>query len=81
MQPSYNPLAPKRPANLSVNGDLLSKARELDINLSATLELALASALREKQRAQWLAENKAAISAYNDHVEKHGVFSDGLRNF
>ena len=81
MQLAYNLHAPKRPANLSVNGDLLSKAKALDINLSATLELALVAALREKQRAQWLAENKTAIDAYNDHVEKHGVFSDGLRSF
>lgn len=81
MQITYDTRAPKRPANLSVNGDLLNKARELDINLSATFELALAAALREKQRTQWLAENKTAIEAYNDHVEKHGVFSDGLRSF
>jgi len=81
MQPVYNPHAPKRPANLSVNADLLSKARELDINLSATLEQALAAALRDNQRARWLADNKSAIDAYNDHIEKHGVFSDGLRSF
>ncbi|MFZ5724232.1 MAG: type II toxin-antitoxin system CcdA family antitoxin, partial [Pseudomonadota bacterium] len=35
MLPAYNPHAPKRAANLSVNGDLLSKAKDLDINLSA----------------------------------------------
>lgn len=81
MQITYDTRAPTRPANLSVNGDLLNKARELDINLSATFELALAAALREKQRTQWLAENRTAIEAYNDHVEKHGVFSDGLRSF
>lgn len=81
MEPVYNPQSPKRPANLSVNSDLLSKAKELDINLSATLEQALAHAVRDKQRAQWLAENKAAMDAYNDHVEKHGVFSNGLRSF
>jgi antitoxin CcdA len=81
MRPAYNPPAPKKSANVSVNGDLLSKAKELNINLSAALELALAAALRERQRAQWLAENKTAIDAYNDHVEKHGVFSDGLRSF
>ena len=81
MQITYDTRAPKRPANLSVNGDLLNKARELDINLSATFELALAAALREKQRTQWLAENRTAIEGYNDHVEKHGVFSDGLRSF
>jgi antitoxin CcdA len=81
MQPAYNPQAPKKAANLSINADLLSKARELDINLSATLELALAAALKHKQREQWLAENKAAIEAYNEHVEKHAVFSEGLRTF
>ena len=81
MQLAYNPQAPKRPANLSINGDLLSKAKELDINLPATLEMALTAALREKQRAQWLVENKTAIDAYNDHLENHGVFSDGLRSF
>lgn len=81
MQPAYDPQAPKRPANLSINSDLLNKARELEINLSATLEQALAAALRERQQATWLAENKAAMAAYNDHVGKHGVFSDGLRSF
>ncbi|MCL4779773.1 MAG: type II toxin-antitoxin system CcdA family antitoxin [Gammaproteobacteria bacterium] len=81
MQPVYNPQAPKRPANLSINSDLLNKAKELEINLSATLEQALGAALRERQQAAWLAENKAAMAAYNDHVEKHGVFSDELRSF
>lgn len=81
MQPVYNPQAPKKAANLSINADLLSKAREMDINLSATLEQALAETLKQRQRAQWLAENKDAIEAYNDHVEKNGVFSDGLRSF
>jgi len=77
----YNPNAPKRSANLSVNSDLLDKAKESGINLSATLEQALAEALKNKQREQWLTENRAAINAYNDHVEIHGVFSDDLRSF
>lgn len=81
MLATYNPRAPKRAANLSVNGDLLKKAKELDINLSATLEQALAEALKQKQREQWLAENRKAIGAYNEHVEAHGVFSDELRSF
>lgn len=78
---AYNPEAPKRAANLSVNEDLLSKAKDLDINLSATLEQALAEALKKKQRERWLAENRKAIYAYNEHVNAHGVFSDDLRSF
>ena len=81
MQPTYDTDAAKRPANLSVNGDLLNKAREMNINLSATLERALAATLREKQKAEWLTENKTAIEAYNQHVEQQSVFSDGLRSF
>lgn len=81
MQSTHNAYAPKKATNLSINEDLLAKAREMNINLSATLEQALGEALRQRQREQWLAENKEAISAYNAHVEKHGVFSDGLRSF
>ena len=77
----FNPLAPKRATNLSINADLLSKARELEINLSATLERALADELRVKRREQWLADNREAIDAYNEHVDKHSVFSDGSRSF
>lgn len=81
MNPPFNARAPKKAANLSINADLLSKARAMGINLSATLEQALIETLKQRQRAQWLAENKGAIEAYNDHVEKNGVFSDGLRRF
>lgn len=81
MQPAYNARAQKKATNLSINEDLLTKARELNINLSATLEQALDEALRKKLREQWLSENKAAMEAYNAHVEQHGVFSDGLRSF
>ncbi|MBV1775674.1 type II toxin-antitoxin system CcdA family antitoxin [Burkholderiaceae bacterium DAT-1] len=77
----YDTHAPKRPTNLSVNADLLQQARECNINLSATLEAALVLALREKQRAQWLEENRDAIDAYNQDVDAKGVFSDGLRSF
>ena len=81
MMLAYDLRAPKRAANLSVNSDLLRRARELDINLSATLEQALVETLKRKQREQWLAENQLAMTAYNEHVENHGVFSDGLRSF
>lgn len=81
MRPIYNSQAPKRPANLSVNGDLLSKAKDLGINLSATLEQALADAVVNETRGKWLDENKSAIEAYNQLVEVQGVFSDGNRSF
>jgi len=79
--PVYNLQAPKKPANLSVNSDLLAKARKQNINLSAIFELALAKQLRLKQKEQWLQENAEAIQAYNAFVGDENVFSDGIRNF
>ncbi|MDT8399552.1 MAG: type II toxin-antitoxin system CcdA family antitoxin [Pseudomonadales bacterium] len=77
----YNTQAPKKPTNVSINSDLLEKARGLNINLSATLEQALAEQLRHEQRAQWLRENADAIKAYNQFVESSGTFSDSVRKF
>ncbi len=77
----FNLNAPKKPTNVSINSDLLEKAKGLNINLSATLEAALTEQLRAEQRTQWKAENAKAIQAYNNFVEENGVFSDGLRKF
>ena len=41
MQDLYAVHAPKKATNLRVNSDLLQKARDLKVNLSATLEQAL----------------------------------------
>jgi antitoxin CcdA len=81
MRAIFDNTAPKKPANLSINSDLLQKARELKINLSAAFEDALAEKVKEKQEEKWLEENKKAVQEYNDYVEKHGVFSKGLRSF
>lgn len=81
MSDFYNAEAPKKPTNVSINSDLLSQARSLKINLSATLEQALTEQLRERRRAEWRQENAPAIRAYNDHVEKYGTFGDSVRKF
>ena len=77
----YDTQAPKKPTNLSINSDLLQRAKVMNINLSATLEQALTDLLLQKEREQWLQENKQAINQYNNFVETNGVFSDGLRSF
>lgn len=78
MQTVFDSTAPKKPANLSINSDLLQKARALDINLSATLEEALTQLVKEKEQQEWLNANKEAIQDYNNHVDKADVFSKGL---
>jgi antitoxin CcdA len=81
MRPVYDHSAPKKPTNLTVNSDLLRKAREHGINLSAVLEDSLEEMVRRRLAEQWLAENQEAISAYNAHIDANGVFSDGIRSF
>lgn len=71
----------KTAANLSIDAELLRTARDFGINLSATLEQALADAIRKRRRERWRAENEAAIAGYNELVEEHGVFSEGTRTF
>ena len=71
----------KKAVNLSINRDLLIRARNVDLNLSSILEAALEQRLQEQARERWLKENRAGMQAYNEYVEKHGVFSDGLRTF
>ncbi len=81
MSQLFNPQAPKKPTNVSINSDLLEKARSLNINLSATFEAALAEHLRAELRERWKKENAQAIQAYNRYVEEEGVFGDGLSKF
>ena len=77
----FNSAAPKKSANLSINADLLRQAKQLNINLSQTLELHLAEIVRQAQRGQWLAENQGALDEYNRRIESSSTFSDGLRRF
>jgi antitoxin CcdA len=81
MHSIYDRNAPKKPTNLTLNGDLLRRARELDINLSSELEGALDEIVRRRLAERWLAENREAIASYNEHVTANGTFSDGLRGF
>ena len=81
MQALFDRKAPKKATNLSINSDLLSKSRELNINLSATLEHALRAKLARTEADRWKTENKVAIQSYNEFVDKHGCFGDEYRSF
>lgn len=73
--------APKRAANLSVRADLLEEARARKINLSQTLEVALAAEIKKRREDEWREQNKEAIAAYGRLVEREGLLSDSYRNF
>jgi antitoxin CcdA len=77
----FDPIAPKKSTNLSINSDLLRQAKEHHINLSQALELRLAEMLKEEKCRKWQDENKEAIEDYNRRIATAGSFSDGLRRF
>ena len=77
----FNPSAPKKSTNLSINSDLLRQAKERRINLSQALETRLAELLREERCQSWQEENREAIEDYNRRIKADGTFSDGMRHF
>ncbi len=71
----------KVPTNLSLRADLVERARSLELNVSEVVESALEKVIVEAEQTRWLSENEAAMDYYNSFIEKHGLFSDGFRQF
>ena len=81
MNALFDPKAPKRAVNVSVNEDLLGQARALGINLSQTLEGQLERLVREARAKAWAEENAEAIESQRRFIETHGLLSDHYRFF
>lgn len=75
------PTSSKRAVNLTLSSALVHEAKALEINLSREFETHLTDLVRQRKQEKWLADNRAALDAYNAHIEREGVFSDGLRGF
>ena len=63
----------KRATNLSLNAAVLERARTLGINLSQTVDTLLAAEVKRRYWERWREENRAALLAYNEHLERHGL--------
>ena len=81
MSAIYDESAAKKATNVTVNSDLLRKAKAYKINISKNFEAYLAEVVKQKEEARWLEENKEAIEAFNERVEKRGLFGDKYRRF
>jgi antitoxin CcdA len=81
MSTIYNENAIKKATNVTINSDLLQKAKAYKINISKNFEAYLAEVVRKREEQQWLEENEAAIDAVNERIEKEGLFSDEHRRF
>lgn len=67
--------------NVTIDRDLLSRARALGINLSQTFTTAIDAELRKHEAARWKEENAEGIANLNTFLEEHGSFSDQYRTF
>jgi len=77
----YDKTAKKKATTLSINSDLLKKVKELNINISATLQDALEEKLVLQKQKNWQKENKKWIEDYNKHIKEDGLISDELRSW
>jgi antitoxin CcdA len=73
---------------VELDAEIVAAARKAGVDLSKLLSRALRRHLlqldtsnREQAARHWYEENKAAVDAYNDLIETHGLFSDGVRTF
>lgn len=63
------------------DSDEVPELNPQNINLPETPEHPPVDALKQQAMLLWQAENRAAIEASNQFVERHGLWSDGLRQF
>ena len=77
----YNKDAKKKATNISINSELLEKAKKYKINISANVEKTLEELIKQHEIQNWEKENKEAIEDYNQRIAQNGVFSDELRSF
>lgn len=78
MEATFDPLARKRPVNLTLNADLVERVRGVTDNLSGVVEQLLAGYL-EQQRQQRLKQHRIAESAaggWNRFNDENGSFAD-----
>jgi antitoxin CcdA len=73
--------APKRATNLSLNSRVLDMARELGMNVSATVDALLAQEVQRRYWERWNEQNKEAIEHYNARIEREGLPLARYRSF
>ncbi|MDB5929934.1 MAG: post-segregation antitoxin CcdA [Polaromonas sp.] len=73
--------APKKATNLSLNSKVLEMARELDINLSQTVDALLAEEVKRLYWEKWRHDNRDAMAAYDERIAEDGLPLAKYRSF
>lgn len=74
-------LVNKKRTNLSIQATLLSEAKELGVNISASAENGIKMAIAQEKKNRWLQENQSAIQSSNLFVEENGLPLAKYRTF
>ncbi|MBO9402647.1 type II toxin-antitoxin system CcdA family antitoxin [Shimia sp. R9_3] len=61
--------------NLTLEAEVVAKARDLGLNMSRLAEAAIVEACKAEQNRRWREENYAAIEAYGEEVASGAVRS------
>lgn len=64
--------------NLSIDTDLVGKAKDMGLNLSRISADAIAEAVRRETVRKGQEENAEAIAAYNARIDAEGTLSDHI---
>jgi antitoxin CcdA len=73
--------APKRAINLSLNAKVLDMAREMNMNISQTVDALLTEAVLKQYWENWSADNAEAIAHYNARIEREGTFAQRISRY
>ncbi len=79
--PTFDPAAPKKPTNVSLNQELVRAAKAYGLNVSRIAEAALAAAVRARAEREWIERNAKALDAYNAKLGTREPFGDRHRRF
>jgi antitoxin CcdA len=75
----YDREASKRPVNVTLNSDLVARARAEGLNMSALAEEAMAAALGRIARKKFEAEIAQACHVHEQYLAEYGSLGDPIR--
>ena len=71
----------RKATNLSLDPELVAKARQRGVNLSRAAEAGIRTALQKTAADTWAAENRSALESSNGYVQANGLPLKGYRAF
>ncbi len=76
-----DPKARRKTVSLTLNSELLAKAKAEGLNISRIAEEAVSEALTARMREKLREEIRQDMDIYNDFVQRHGSPAQALRDY